>query len=137
MPSVGMEVLHALGPADEGVADRVVGSSTTKRSGFRSSNGCARSARVVSRPTRDWAGPIPDASVAAASPRDIGAAAAAFRDIDFVVYHSGYERDPDGQEGPYVAGAAQSGVDRLVATLAEHGIGPGGNVYADSGRHGS
>ncbi len=48
-------------------------------------------------------GPIPDASVAAASPRDIGPAAAAFTDIDFVVYHSGYERDPDGQEGPYDA----------------------------------
>jgi predicted TIM-barrel fold metal-dependent hydrolase len=78
-------------------------------------------------------GPIPDASVAAASPRDIGPAATAFPDIDFVVYHSGYERDPGGQEGPYVSGAKQSGVDRLVATLAEHDIGPGGNVYAELG----
>ena len=49
-------------------------------------------------------GPIPDASVAAASPRDIGPAAAAFPDITFVVYHSGYERDPDGEEGAYRAG---------------------------------
>ena len=49
-------------------------------------------------------GPIPDASVAAASPRDIGPAAAAFPDITFVVYHSGYERDPDGEEGAYHAG---------------------------------
>jgi uncharacterized protein len=78
-------------------------------------------------------GPVPDASLAAASPRDIGPAAAAFPDIDFVVYHSGYERDPDGQEGPYVRDAMHSGVDRLVATLAEHGIGPGGNVYAELG----
>jgi predicted TIM-barrel fold metal-dependent hydrolase len=81
-------------------------------------------------------GPIPDASVAAASPRDIGPAAAAFADIDFVVYHSGYERDPDGQEGPYVPGPAAAsarGVDRLVATLAEHSIGPGANVYAELG----
>lgn len=78
-------------------------------------------------------GPIPDASVAAASPRDIGPAAAAFPDIDFIVYHSGYERDPDGAEGPYVPGHATRGVDRLVATLAEHAIGPGANVYAELG----
>src|SRR5580700_5331609 len=61
-------------------------------------------------------GPIPDASVAAASPRDIGPAAASFPDIDFVVYHSGYECDPDGQEGPYDAAAPNDGVDRLVAS---------------------
>jgi predicted TIM-barrel fold metal-dependent hydrolase len=79
-------------------------------------------------------GPIPDASVAAASPRDVGPAAAAFGDIDFVVYHSGYERNPDGQEGPYAPGTrAPSGVDRLVASLAEHDIGPGANVYAELG----
>lgn len=79
-------------------------------------------------------GPIPDASVAAASPRDIGRAAAAFTDIDFVVYHSGYERDPHGQEGPYDPGRTNHrGVDRLVATLGEHGIGPDANVYAELG----
>jgi uncharacterized protein len=81
-------------------------------------------------------GPIPDASVAAASPRDIGPAAAAFTDIDFVVYHSGYERDPEGQEGSFDTHAPAGtlrGVDRLVATLAEHGIGPGANVYAELG----
>jgi hypothetical protein len=81
-------------------------------------------------------GPIPDASVAAASPRDIGPAAAAFTEIDFVVYHSGYERDPNGTEGPYVAGApdeSRRGVDRLLASLAAHGIGPGANVYAELG----
>ena len=53
-------------------------------------------------------GPIPDQSVAAASPRDIGPAAAAFPGINFVVYHSGYERDPDAQEGPYDAAHADS-----------------------------
>ncbi len=79
-------------------------------------------------------GPIPDASVAAASPRDIGPAAAAFTDIDFVVYHSGYERDPEGQEGPHnPARDTQRGVDRLVATLAAHDIRPGANVYAELG----
>jgi predicted TIM-barrel fold metal-dependent hydrolase len=85
-------------------------------------------------------GPVPGASLAAASPRDIGPAAAAFPDIDFVVYHSGYERDPDGQEGPYDVGNANAsastsarGVDRLIATLAAHSIGPGMNVYAELG----
>ena len=80
-------------------------------------------------------GPIPDASVAAASPRDIGPAAAAFGDITFVVYHSGYERDPDGEEGAYDdrPDAAGRGVDRLVRSLADSGIGPGGNVYAELG----
>ena len=78
-------------------------------------------------------GPIPDASVAAASPRDIGPAAAAFPDIDFVVYHSGYERNPGGEEGPYDAAAPHEGVDRLIATLEAVGIGPGGNVYAELG----
>ena len=81
-------------------------------------------------------GPIPDASVAAASPRDIGPAAVAFPDIDFVVYHSGYERDPVGQEGPYVAsedGLPARGVDRLVESLARHSIGAAANVYAELG----
>jgi predicted TIM-barrel fold metal-dependent hydrolase len=80
-------------------------------------------------------GPVPDASVAAASPRDIGPAAAAFPDVTFVVYHSGYERNPGGQEGPYDAECAEpaEGVDRLVRTLAGAGIGSGANVYAELG----
>lgn len=78
-------------------------------------------------------GPIPDASVPAASPRDVGPAAKAFPDIDFVVYHSGYERDPGHQEGPYDPGAPGPGVDRLVASVTEAGLGPGDNVYAELG----
>ncbi len=78
-------------------------------------------------------GPIPDASVAAASPRDIGPAALAYPDINFVVYHSGYELNPEGEEGPYDADAPNDGVDRLVKTVETAGIGPGGNVYAELG----
>ena len=78
-------------------------------------------------------GPIPDQSVAAASPRDIGPAAAAFPSITFVVYHSGYERDPHGQEGPYNAADPGSGVDRLISSLAQSGVGPTANVYAELG----
>jgi predicted TIM-barrel fold metal-dependent hydrolase len=78
-------------------------------------------------------GPIPDASVAAASPRDIGPAAAAFPDVNFLVYHSGYERNPDGEEGAYDPDDPSVGVDRLVASLAAAGIRPGSNVYAELG----
>jgi hypothetical protein len=56
------------------------------------------------------------------------------------VYHSGYERNPDGEEGAYLLdsrpdGPADSllGTDRLVASLAAAGIGPGANVYAELG----
>ena len=77
--------------------------------------------------------PIPEASVEAASPRDIGPAAVSFPDISFVVYHSGYERDPDGQEGPYRDEGEARGVDRLVRSLAGAGVGRGANVYAELG----
>jgi len=80
-------------------------------------------------------GPVPEASVAAASPRDIGPAAAAFPDVTFVVYHSGYERNPDGQEGAYdpAGDGPVQGVDRLVRSLSESRIGHDGNVYAELG----
>ncbi len=79
-------------------------------------------------------GPIPEVSVPAASPRDIGPAAAAFPEIAFLVYHSGYERDPRRSEGPYQPEAPEpAGVDRLVRSLARAGVGVGGNVYAELG----
>jgi uncharacterized protein len=78
-------------------------------------------------------GPIPAQSLDAASPRDIGPAAAAFPGINFVVYHSGYERDPHGQEGAYDPDRAAYGVDRLIKSVEVAGIGAGGNVYAELG----
>ena len=78
-------------------------------------------------------GPIPERSVEAASPRDIGPAAAAFPSIKFVVYHSGYERDPDGREGPYDPANATRGVDRLIRSVEGAGIGANGNVFAELG----
>lgn len=77
------------------------------------------------------AGPVPDATPMGASPRDIGPAAARFADIEFVVYHSGYDVDPIGAEGAYEP--AGTGVNRLVTSLATAGIGPGGNVWAELG----
>jgi predicted TIM-barrel fold metal-dependent hydrolase len=79
------------------------------------------------------AGPIPEASLTSSSPRDIGPAAAAFPDIDFVVYHSGYERDPYGEEGPYDPANPATGVDRFVHSVTAAGIGHDGNVYGELG----
>jgi predicted TIM-barrel fold metal-dependent hydrolase len=77
--------------------------------------------------------PVPGASPAGASPRDIGPVSRRYPDLTFVVYHSGYEVDPDGEEGPYTESTRQQGVNRLVASLDECGIEPGGNVYAELG----
>lgn len=68
------------------------------------------------------------------SPRDVGPAAAAFPELDFLIYHSGYEM-PSGEapeEGPYDAGDDR-GVNRLVTSLRAAGLGPGANVYAELG----
>jgi predicted TIM-barrel fold metal-dependent hydrolase len=77
--------------------------------------------------------PVPHASPAGSSPRDIGPVARLYRDLTFVVYHSGYEVDPDGEEGPYTEKDRDIGVNRLVTSLDECGIGAGSNVYAELG----
>ncbi|MEP6659724.1 MAG: amidohydrolase family protein [Acidimicrobiales bacterium] len=70
----------------------------------------------------------------AASPSDVGPAAAAHPDATIVVYHSGWEAGVT--EGAYDAGKPadqQRGVDRLLASLNAAGIGTSGNVYAELG----
>jgi hypothetical protein len=69
--------------------------------------------------------------VAHASPRDIGVVAKAYPDMNFVVYHSGWY--PGTREGPYDAGNAEKGVNSLVKSLLENGVGPNTNVYAEMG----
>lgn len=73
-----------------------------------------------------WNGP--------SSPREIGPVAKAFPDIQFLVYHSGYEpREGDQEEGPYSEEVAHYGVNRLIKSLKDAGIGPSDNVYAELG----
>jgi len=69
------------------------------------------------------------------SPRDVGPAAAAFPDLDFLIYHSGYEVPLPGTpaEGPYTEATSGEGTNRLVASLSKAGIAPGANVYAELG----
>ena len=78
---------------------------------------------------------MPDVAPAGARATDVGPAAAAFPAIDFVIYHSGYE--PGWDEGPYDPGRASDpeagGVDALIRSLADVGIGAGANVHAELG----
>lgn len=67
----------------------------------------------------------------AASPADVGPAARDHPDVDFVVFHSGYESGV--REGPYDPAAPNGGIDRLIASLQAAGLGPGSNVYAELG----
>jgi uncharacterized protein len=69
--------------------------------------------------------------VDAGSPDDVGPAAKAFPDINFVIYHSGYE--PGQTDGPYTPETAHLGVNRLITTVEDAGLGPGSNVYAELG----
>jgi hypothetical protein len=66
---------------------------------------------------------------AAAAPADIGPAAKAHPDLRITVYHSGYEASVE--EGAYRDDGR--GVDRLVRSLRDAGVGPGQNVYAELG----
>lgn len=63
-------------------------------------------------------------------PTDIGPIARQFPRATFLVYHSGYE--PDQTEGAYDPQATR-GVDALIRSLQENGIGKDGNVYAELG----
>jgi predicted TIM-barrel fold metal-dependent hydrolase len=66
-----------------------------------------------------------------ASPVDIGPAAKANPDLRFVAYHSGY--DTGASEGPYSDATSTTGVNRLLKSVADAGVGAGGNVYAELG----
>ena len=69
--------------------------------------------------------------VDAGSPDDVGPAAKAFPDLDFLIYHSGYE--PGQAEGFYGEETADVGINRLITSVQEAGLGPGCNVYAELG----
>jgi hypothetical protein len=74
--------------------------------------------------------PLPGMNRDFTSPRDIGKAAKTFPNAVFLVYHAGWESEH--VEGPYDP-KAERGVDVLIRSLEENGIGPQGNVYAELG----
>ena len=62
---------------------------------------------------------------------DIGPIAKRFPDVSFLIYHSGFVAGVE--ERAYGENAGGDGIDTLIRSLQEHGIGPGGNVYAELG----
>ena len=124
-PAVGLEVLHALRAADDGVADRrLVPRRRRDRLPVPRARPRARAARSSPRtrasagrsPPRRWR---PRRRATSARPRRRSPTST------FVVYHSGYERDPDGEEGAYDpvdADAASTGWSRASPRA---GIGAG------------
>ncbi len=63
--------------------------------------------------------------------RDIGVVARQYPDVTFIVYHSGYVAGK--RERAFEPGAGRDGVDTLIQSLEDNGIGPGSNVYAELG----
>jgi predicted TIM-barrel fold metal-dependent hydrolase len=63
-------------------------------------------------------------------PVDVGPAAAANPDINFVIYHSGFDFGPP--ESAYSADN-DHGIDRLIRSVTTAKIAPGSNVYAELG----
>ncbi len=63
--------------------------------------------------------------------RDIGPIAKRFPDVSFLIYHSGFVSEIE--EKAYGQNADGDGIDTLIRSLEESGIGPGSNVYAELG----
>jgi hypothetical protein len=64
-------------------------------------------------------------------PRDMVAAAVQYPDMQFVVYHSAYERET--VEGSYDPARSATGVNSLVKALQDSHVAPNANVWADLG----
>jgi uncharacterized protein len=75
--------------------------------------------------------PLPRLEYDYSSPRDMGPAARANPDLNFLVYHGGFESGVP--EGPYDP-ADPKGVDRLIKSHQDAGFRPNeGNLYAEMG----
>lgn len=62
--------------------------------------------------------------------RDVGAVARRYPDINFIIYHSGFQ--PQRGERAFDA-QRPSGIDDLVMSLQANGVAPNANVYAELG----
>ncbi|HEX9181773.1 MAG TPA: amidohydrolase family protein [Burkholderiales bacterium] len=62
---------------------------------------------------------------------DIGPIARRFPDVKFLIYHSGFVTSVP--EQAYDPAARRDGIDTLIRSLAESGVKPGANVYAELG----
>jgi uncharacterized protein len=62
---------------------------------------------------------------------DVGRAAKLYPDMNFIIYHSGFEVGR--REGPFDPANAAQGVDVLIRSVLDNDIGPNANVYAELG----
>ncbi len=67
-----------------------------------------------------------------ATPADVGPAARKHPKANFVIYHSGFETGHP-PEGPYGDATAHLGINRLIKSMRDNGVGPNENVYAELG----
>ena len=64
-------------------------------------------------------------------PDDVVHAATLFPELQFVVYHSGFERETT--EGPYDPARARRGTNSLIRAMDTHGVPPSSNVWCELG----
>jgi predicted TIM-barrel fold metal-dependent hydrolase len=76
--------------------------------------------------------PIPGFDPTHNLPRDIGPVAKAYPKAKFIVYHAAINAGGSRLEGPYMEGDL-TGVNSLITSMIENGIGPNQNVYAELG----
>ena len=62
---------------------------------------------------------------------DVGRIAKRYPDVNFIIYHSGFETGR--REGAFDPADAERGIDSLVKSLVDNGIAPNSNVYAELG----
>jgi predicted TIM-barrel fold metal-dependent hydrolase len=74
--------------------------------------------------------PLPGMDPNFTSPLDVGPTARQFPNVTFLIYHSGWESEHT--EGPYDPKAVR-GVDALIRSCLDNGVGRQGNVYAELG----
>jgi predicted TIM-barrel fold metal-dependent hydrolase len=76
--------------------------------------------------------PIPGFDAAHNVPTDIGPVAKRYPDANFIIYHSAINAGGSRSEGAYVEGDT-TGVNSLITSMRENGIGPNQNVFAELG----
>ncbi|WP_026376410.1 amidohydrolase family protein [Aestuariibacter salexigens] len=62
---------------------------------------------------------------------DIGRVAKRYPDVNFIIYHSGF--DPQIEETEFAEGAGKAGIDSLVQSMLDNDVAPNSNVYAELG----
>lgn len=62
---------------------------------------------------------------------DIGRVAKRYPDVNFIIYHAGY--DPGVTEAAFDPKGEKAGVDSLVKSMLDNGVTPNSNVYAELG----